>query len=109
MDIIRRARRRHRIRGKVVGTPSRPRLSVHRSNRSLYVQFIDDSAGLTLLGLGAAVGRGGMAQAQALGAAAGEAARQRGITRVVFDRSGYRYHGRVKALAEALRAAGLEF
>jgi large subunit ribosomal protein L18 len=111
-------RLRHaRVRGKVHGTPARPRLNVYRSLQHIFAQVIDDEAGRTLAavstvdsGLRAALaGKKKTEQAQAVGAAIAERAKAQGITQVVFDRGGYRYHGRVKALAEAARAAGLEF
>jgi len=104
-----------RIRRKLAGTPARPRLVVYRSLKHIYAQVIDDTAGHTL----AAASTGGKDAAAAAGCnvdAAGaigkliaERAKEKGIGRVVFDRGGYRYHGRVRALAEAAREAGLEF
>ncbi|MEE8200266.1 MAG: 50S ribosomal protein L18 [Candidatus Acidoferrales bacterium] len=116
-------RREHRerlhrhVRLRVVGTPERPRLSVFRSHKHIYAQIIDDSTGRTLVGVssrdkhlrGQLPYGGNVAAAQVIGKALGERARQAGIVRVVFDRGGYRYHGRVKALAGAAREAGLEF
>jgi large subunit ribosomal protein L18 len=111
-------RRRHlRLRRRVVGTPARPRLCVFRSHKHIVAQVVDDTQGRTLLGLStqSAAVRGGLRSggnvqaAQALGAKLAELARARGITKVTFDRGGYQYHGRVKALAEAARAGGLEF
>ena len=108
-------RARHlRLRKKVVGMPERPRLCVFRSHKHFYAQLIDDVAGKTLHGwstkderLKRAVG-GTVAAAKALGALIAADASQQGITRVVFDRAGYVYHGRVKALADAVRAGGLQ-
>ena len=107
-----RHRRHRRVRVKVLGTAQRPRLSVFRSLSHTYAQVIDDSAGRTLasastLQLGAK--RNDLAAAAAVGKAVAESARQAGVTSVVFDRGGYLYHGRVKALADAAREAGLEF
>jgi len=111
-------RRRHtRVRGKISGTASRPRLCVTRSNSNVYVQFVDDVAGVTLAGvstLGAAfkaTGKSGatVEGAKELGAIAGKLALEKGITEVVFDRGGNVYHGRIAALADAAREAGLKF
>jgi large subunit ribosomal protein L18 len=108
-----RERRHRRIRGKVVGTPERPRLSVFRSNKRIYAQVIDDSRGHTLAAAGShetAVRDLAKAEAAtAVGRLVAERARAAGVTRVVFDRGGYLYHGRVKALADAAREGGLEF
>lgn len=111
------ARRHRRVRGKISGTAARPRLCVTRSNSNIYVQFVDDVAGKTLVGvstLGAefkATGKNGanVEGAAALGEIAGKAALAAGITEVVFDRGGNLYHGRVKALADGAREAGLKF
>ena len=111
------ARRHRRVRGKVSGTPQRPRLCVTRSNSNLYVQIVDDVAGKTLYGVSTlgpefkATGKSGanVEGATALGEIVGKNALERGITTVVFDRGGHLYHGRVKALAEAAREAGLVF
>lgn len=111
------ARRHRRVRGKISGTAARPRLCVTRSNSNIYVQFVDDVAGKTLVGvstLGAefkATGKNGanVEGATALGEIAGKAALAAGITEIVFDRGGNLYHGRVKALAEGAREAGLKF
>lgn len=111
-------RRRHRrVRGKVAGTAARPRLCVTRSNSNLYVQFVDDSQSKTLLGvstLGAdfkATGKSGanIEGAKEFGGIVGKKAIEAGITTIVFDRGGNLYHGRIKALAEAAREAGLKF
>ncbi|CDR31426.1 BL22 [Acholeplasma oculi] len=108
---VSRQKRHLRIRKSVIGTPERPRLNVFRSNTAIYVQIIDDNAQNTLtsanskeLNLGANI-----EAATAVGKLVAEKALKLGITKVVFDRGGYLYHGRVKALAEAARAAGLEF
>jgi large subunit ribosomal protein L18 len=109
----RRLRRRRRVRAKVYGTAARPRISIFRSNRGISAQLVDDDAGRTL----AAVtwteqslrGLPRMEQAAKAGQALAERAQAAGIERAVFDRGGYRYHGRVKALAEAAREGGLAF
>jgi large subunit ribosomal protein L18 len=109
----RRLRRRRKIRGKVVGTAERPRLSVHRSNRGMFAQLIDDEQGRTL----AAVSwtepdlrsLKAVEKATKVGERIAERARAAGLEQCVFDRGGYRYHGRVKALAEGARSGGLEF
>lgn len=108
-----RKRRHRRIRGRVVGSPERPRLSVSRSNKRIYAQVIDDSRGHTLAAAGSHEGplRGlskGEAAAQ-VGKLLAERAKAAGVSQVVFDRGGYKYHGRVKALADGAREGGLEF
>ena len=110
-----RLRRHRRVRKGVRGTPERPRLSVFRSSRHMAAQVIDDTAGVTLASastlepdLRAASG-GNVAAAAGVGTVVAERALGAGITAVVFDRGGYRYHGRVAALADAARRAGLEF
>ena len=102
-----------RIREKLSGTTERPRLNVYRSLNHIYAQVIDDQKGETLvsassLGLKLKTG-GNVASAKEIGKAIAERASAKGIKRVVFDRGGYLYHGRVKALADAAREAGLEF
>ena len=91
----------------------RPRLSVHRSGKHIYAQVIDDQAGLTLASASTLVGHEGtganVAAATEVGRRVAEAAKAAGVTQVVFDRGGFLYHGRVKAVAEAAREAGLEF
>ena len=107
-----RQKRHLRIRKIVNGTAERPRLSVYRSNKAIYVQIIDDVNGKTLFAASAKeLGlTGANAEvAKAVGKAIGEKAIAGGITHIVFDRSGYLYHGRIKALAEAAREAGLQF
>jgi len=109
--------RHYRIRQKLAGTRERPRMSVRFTNENIYVQFIDDSAGATLASASTlhktVPDRGALAanavSAKKIGALAAEAARSKGITSVVFDRSGARYHGKVKALADAAREGGLKF
>ena len=104
-----------RIRRKVKGTPERPRLAVFRSVKHIYAQVIDDTKGHTVVSASstekaAPVSVGGnLAGAKAIGKLVAERAKDKGIKAVVFDRGGYHYHGRVKALAEAAREAGLEF
>ncbi len=109
-----RLRIHRRIRRKVRGTPERPRLAVFRSLRQIYAQVIDDTRGHTLaaassLEKGARVAGGNVQGAREVGRLIAERALAQGIRKVVFDRGGYLYHGRVKALAEAAREAGLEF
>jgi len=99
-------RRRVRVRAKIGGTSERPRLSVFRSNKHIYAQLIDDVKGETLV---AASGGAGVAAASEVGKILARKALELGVKRVVFDRGGYKYHGRVKALAEGARQEGLEF
>jgi large subunit ribosomal protein L18 len=111
---LRRAKIKTRVRKKVHGTPARPRLSVYRSNTGMYAQIIDDEGGRTLVSASSlkdkkASGIAKIEQAKIVGAAIAEKAKAAGIAQVVFDRNGYLYHGRVKALAEAAREAGLNF
>jgi large subunit ribosomal protein L18 len=107
----RRLKRRRRVRARVHGTAQRPRISVFRSNRGIFVQLIDDNAGKTLAAVTwtepelRSLAR--MEQARRAGALLGERAKAAGIEGAVFDRGGYKYHGRVKALAEGAREAGL--
>ncbi|MGD0081637.1 MAG: 50S ribosomal protein L18 [Acidimicrobiales bacterium] len=107
-------RRHRRVRKKVAGTPERPRLAVFRSNRHIVAQLIDDRAGTTLAAAStveAALRTGGTGNATAaaeVGRLVAERALAKGVTKVVFDRGGARYHGRVAALAAAAREAGLE-
>jgi large subunit ribosomal protein L18 len=111
--------RRHvhdRIRKKIQGTPERPRLNVYRSLNHIYVQLIDDQAGATLVSANSAEGKkgerkvgGNLAAAKSVGKEIAERAKAKGISKAVFDRGGYIYHGRVKALADAAREAGLQF
>jgi len=110
-----RARRHLRVRKKVSGTAERPRLVVFRSLKHIYAQLVDDDRGVCLLGVGdgsegvQAEGTGKVGKAKGTGKALAARAKAAGITRVVFDRAGYRYHGRVKAVADGAREAGLEF
>ena len=107
--------RHRRLRKKVVGMPERPRLSIFRSHNHLYVQLVDDVAGKSLCGWSTKderlkhLKRGGtLDAAKELGTLVAAEAVKRGVSRVVFDRGGYVYHGRVKALAEAVRAGGIQ-
>ena len=105
-----------RIRKKMQGTAERPRLNVYRSLNHIYVQVIDDLNGHTLVAASTTEGKkearragGNVASAKAVGKTIAERAKAKGVTKVVFDRGGYIYHGRVKALADAAREAGLQF
>ena len=106
-------RRRHRVRAKVTGTAERPRLSVYRSNRGIFAQLIDDVDGKTLAAANWTEADlrdlGRTEQAKKAGEVLAERAKKAGVETCVFDRSGYRYHGRVKALAEGAREGGLKF
>jgi large subunit ribosomal protein L18 len=112
-----RLRIHERIRKRLLGSTSRPRLAVFRSNKHIYAQIIDDSKGATLIAASSLDGDtkkglkngSNMAAAQAVGKLLAERAKAKGIDAVLFDRGGYIYHGRVKALAEAAREAGLKF
>ena len=109
-----RVRVHRRLRRKVKGTAQRPRLCVYRSLKQIYAQVIDDTAGHTLAcafsdAEGGKASGGNLAGAKAVGRLIAERAKAKGVKQVVFDRGGYLYHGRVKALAEAAREAGLEF
>jgi large subunit ribosomal protein L18 len=110
----------NRIRKRMLGTPERPRLNIYRSVSHIYAQVIDDSKGVTLVSASSLelgkladgkthVSGGNVAAAKQVGKSIAERAKSSGIRKVVFDRGGYLYHGRVKALAEAAREAGLEF
>lgn len=111
----RRYRRHLRVRKKVAGTAERPRLVVFRSLKHVYAQLVNDDLGVTLAGAsdlseGLVVeGTGKTARSKAVGKLLAEKAKAAGIARVVFDRAGYRYHGRVRAVAEGAREGGLEF
>ena len=111
---IQRKKRHTRVRGKVSGTASRPRLCVYRSLRNIYAQVIDDTCGKTLVSAASnekefAMYGGNKEAAKKVGEAVAKRAIEKGITEVVFDRGGYIYHGRVEALAEGAREAGLKF
>ena len=110
----RRLRRRRRVRAKIHGTAERPRISVFRSNRGIFAQLIDDDAGRTIAAaswkeLPASFKGDKTEQAAEVGKRLATAARKSGVKAVVFDRGGYLYHGRVKALAESAREGGLSF
>lgn len=109
-----RQRRHLRVRKRVRGTADRPRLQVYRSNRYIYAQVIDDNNGVTLAAASSVEpdlrsGKLDVATAAKVGSLIGARAKEAGVGAVVFDRGGYKYHGRVKALADAAREAGLEF
>jgi large subunit ribosomal protein L18 len=111
----RQLRRRRHVRSKIKGTAERPRLTVHRSSKHIYAQLIDDATGATLASAssrtkGAAIAYGGNIKgSQVVGKKLAEAALAKGITMAAFDRGHYRYHGRIKALADAAREGGLKF
>jgi large subunit ribosomal protein L18 len=106
-----------RVRTRIVGTPERPRLCVYRSLEHIYAQIIDDRDGRTVVSASSVdketkknlKGGGNVASAKAVGKIIAERAKAAGVAKVVFDRGGYKYHGRVKALADAAREAGLQF
>ena len=110
----RRHRRHLRVRRKVAGSPERPRLVVFRSSKHIYAQVVDDVRGVTLVGAGDTSegiqvdGKGKTARGFALGRLIAAKAKEKGIAKVVFDRGGYQYHGRVKAVADGARKGGLE-
>ena len=107
----RRLKRRRRVRAKVRGTAERPRISVFRSNRGIFAQLIDDDAGRTLAAVNWTEAElrplKSMEQAKRAGELLAQRAKEAGVERAVFDRGGYQYHGRVKALAEGIREGGL--
>jgi large subunit ribosomal protein L18 len=111
-----RQRIHQRIRKKMMGTVERPRLNIYRSLNHIYVQLVDDLEGKTLISASSAEGAkgerktgGNLAAAKDVGKKIAERAKEKGISKVVFDRGGYLYHGRIKALADSAREAGLEF
>lgn len=112
-----RRRRHYRLRRKVAGTAERPRLAVYRSLNHIYAQIIDDTQGKTLVAAstldtplrGEKHAGGNVSAAQKVGSLLAERAKEAGVSRVVFDRGGFKYHGRVKSLADAAREGGLEF
>ena len=113
---VARARRHHRVRKKVTGTAARPRLAVFRSNKHITAQVIDDRSGRTLAaassveaGVRQVGATGNKTAAATVGRLVGERAKAAGVSQVVFDRGGFLYHGRVAAVADAAREAGLEF
>jgi large subunit ribosomal protein L18 len=111
----RRQRRRQHVRKKILGTSERPRLNVFRSNKHMYAQLIDDSKGVTLAAActlapeGSRSYGGNIKAAVLVGKQLAEAAKEKGISKAAFDRGHYRYHGRLKALADAAREGGLQF
>ncbi len=111
----RRYRRHLRVRKKIEGTPERPRLVIYRSLKHIYAQLVDDTTGKVLLGVSCgsegvvADGAGKVGKSKGAGKLLAEKAKAAGITAVVFDRAGYLYHGRVKAVADGAREGGLEF
>ncbi|MDR1595174.1 MAG: 50S ribosomal protein L18 [Prevotellaceae bacterium] len=113
----RRKRIKYRIRKVVSGTSERPRMSVYRSNKQIYVQFIDDTKGVTLASASSRdkslaeqiVGKKGIEIARLVGKLSAERALEKGITVVVFDRGGYLYHGKIESLAQSAREGGLKF
>jgi large subunit ribosomal protein L18 len=115
LKIVQRQRRKTGIRKRVFGTPDRPRLTVFRSARHIYAQVVDDLSGRTLasastISKGARAEHGGNCNAAVeIGKSIAEKAKAAGINTVVFDRSGFRYHGRIKSLADAAREGGLKF
>jgi large subunit ribosomal protein L18 len=112
-----RRRVHQRVRQTLIGTPERPRLCVYRSLGHIYTQIIDDRSGRTIVSASSVdketkknlKGGGNIASAKAVGKTIAERAKAKGVAKVVFDRGGYKYHGRVKALADAAREAGLQF
>ncbi len=112
-----RIRRHNRVRKYVFGTPERPRLNVFRSHKHIYAQVVDDEAGHTLAAAstvdvalrGQMLNKNKTEQAALVGQAVAERAIEAGVSQIVFDRGGYQYHGRIKALADAARDAGLKF
>lgn len=112
---VTRKRRHARVRKQVSGTAERPRLNVYRSNKNIYAQLIDDTNGTTIVSASTVDkgfdldSTGNVEAAKKVGETIAQRAKEKGITAVVFDRGGYLYHGRVKALAEGAREAGLEF
>jgi len=112
-----RIKRHYRVRKAASGTKERPRLNIHRSHKNLYVQFIDDLTNTTILALSTndkafkkdLKWGGNIQAAKSLGAYVSKEAKKKGIEQVVFDRGGYLYHGRIKALADSAREAGLKF
>ena len=111
--LIRRNRIRLRVRKKIEGTEARPRLSVYRSNKHMYAQLIDDLSGRTLVAAStfedSKASGNPTEKSKEVGKRLAERAKEAGVDTVVFDRNGYRYHGRVKALADGAREAGLQF
>ena len=104
-----RARRKRRIRAKISGTAAKPRLTIYCSLLKVYAQIVDDTAGKTLASVSSKTGEKNAKAAAKVGEAISKKAKELKITTVVFDRNGRKYHGRIKALADAARAAGLQF
>lgn len=106
-------KRHYRVRSKIVGTTERPRLCVYKSNKYIFTQIIDDEKGLTLVGFNSKYAADKkltkMESSVEAGKRIAELAKKHGVTKVVFDRGGYKYHGRVKSFADAAREGGLEF
>lgn len=112
IKLVHRKMRHSRVRAKIVGTAKKPRISVFRSNNNFFVQFVDDESGKTLISnssddLKKFKGKK-IEEAKAIGEALAEKAKKAGINEAVFDRGGYKFHGRVKALADGLRSAGIK-
>src|SRR5438270_8528159 len=109
----RQLRRRHHVRRRIVGTAERPRLTVFRSSKHIYAQMIDDLNGVTVAAAGTLKKAGGKGStilaAMEVGKRLAEAARTAGVSKAAFDRGHYKYHGRLKALADAVRAGGVQF
>lgn len=109
---LRRIRIKRAIRAKIAGSAERPRLTVYRSNTAMYAQMVDDIAGITLFSATSFIKgkvNNNIEAAKSVGTAIAEKAKAAGITKVVFDRNGYLYHGRIKSLAEGAREGGLQF
>jgi large subunit ribosomal protein L18 len=112
---VKRARRKKRIRKKLVGTADQPRLTAYRSLRQMYAQIIDDDTGMTLIAVSSSKlgdkskNHGNVEMAKQVGRELGKKALEVGIRQVCFDRNGYKYHGRIRAMAEAAREVGLVF
>ncbi len=117
VKIVRRARRKRRLRKTLIGTPGRPRLTVFRSLKNIYAQVIDDSRGVTICSastrdkdlVSVSKSGGNCDAAAAVGKALAERAKQKNVEEVSFDRNGFKFHGRLKALADAAREAGMKF
>lgn len=113
LKVVRRNRRKRGLRKRIIGTPEQPRLTVYRSLKHIYAQVIDDLSGKTIAAANTVQIKtengGNVASAKQVGQKLAESAKQAGVSRVAFDRNGFRYHGRVKALADAAREGGLQF
>jgi large subunit ribosomal protein L18 len=114
LKIAQRARRKLRVRKKIYGTPERPRMTISRTNRHTYIQVIDDTTGRTLASASntekeLASVKNTVSEAGKIGEAAAQRMKEANITKVVFDRNGYLYHGVIKAVADGARKAGIEF